>query len=106
MRLLIPVLSLLALAACVSTTKLDIGGQQVVLTEAELKQDLRGRRVVDMTGIQPYPIWEGWSQEIEERMTMGGEQVASGLCGGQVELVSLTRHTFTKRAADLRYRCL
>jgi hypothetical protein len=98
---------LFALAACGNpASRLEVGGRQLVIDAPEVTLDLKGRRVVDMGIIQPNPVWESWSPEIEERMTMGGEQMASRACGGPVELVSLSRFMLAARSASLRFRCL
>lgn len=99
------VVASLLLGGCVATDSLDIGGERVVISDPQMKQDLKGQRVVDMTGVQPYPIWESWSPEIEERIAAGGERVASRLCAGPVDLVSVTRRVWGARTADVRFRC-
>jgi hypothetical protein len=101
-------LTLTLLAGCASTPpyQAELGGYRVTIGDRELKQDLKGRRVVDMYGVQGLPLFESWSPEIEERMTAVGEQAAAETCGGPAELVSLSRSPFAARSASLRYHCL
>lgn len=96
-----------ALAGCVSDqAKVEIGGNRIVTQELELKQDFRGRRVVQMVAIQPLPIFTEYSAEMGEMMAEAGRPRAETACGGPVELLDVTRWMFLARTAHVRFHCL
>lgn len=96
-----------ALTGCASdVAKVEIGGKRIVTKEVEIKSDFRGRRVVQMTAVQPLPVFADYNAEMGEMMAEAGKPRAETACGGPVELLDVTRWKLQARTADLRFRCL
>jgi hypothetical protein len=69
---------------------------------SKLSVEPSGRRVVDQAAMGAFGA--RYSPEVQELLLIGGKQEAQELCGGDVELIAITREPLYPQAASMRWR--